>query len=151
MTAGLTGENRLVTMLFADMSGSVSSTRSPDAEDAALLVNQLLQAMVAATTEYGGQVDRFLGDGVLAVFGAPSVREDDAERAIRAALRIGEQARKLGLATTAGIKTGEVYFGAVGSAPHREVTVMGPAVNLAARLQGQAPAGEILVSEATWR
>jgi adenylate cyclase len=151
MTAGLTGENRLVTMLFADMSGSVSSTRSLDAEDAALLVNQLLQAMVAATTEYGGQVDRFLGDGVLAVFGAPSVREDDAERAIWAALRIGEQARKLGLATTAGINTGEVYFGTVGSDLHHEVTVMGPAVNLAARLQGQAPAGNILVSEATWR
>jgi class 3 adenylate cyclase/tetratricopeptide (TPR) repeat protein len=151
MTAGLTGENRLVTMLFADMSGSVSSTRALDAEDAALLVNRLLQAMVAATTEYGGQVDRFLGDGVLAVFGAPSVREDDAERAIRAALRIGEQARKLGLGTTAGINTGEVYFGTVGSDLYREVTVMGPAVNLAARLQGQASAGDILVSEATWR
>jgi adenylate cyclase len=151
MTAGLTGENRLVTMLFADMSGSVSSTRSLDAEDAALLVNQLLQAMVAATTEHGGQVDRFLGDGVLAVFGAPSVHEDDAERAIRAALRIGEQARKLGLGTTAGINTGEVYFGTVGSDLHQEVTVMGPAVNLAARLQGLAAAGDILVGEATWR
>jgi class 3 adenylate cyclase/tetratricopeptide (TPR) repeat protein len=151
VTAGLAGENRLVTMLFADMSGSVSSTRLLDAEDAALLVNQLLQAMVAATTEYGGQVDRFLGDGVLAVFGAPNAREDDAERAIWAALRIAEQARKLGLSTTAGINTGEVYFGTVGSDLHQEVTVMGPAVNLAARLQGRAAAGDILVGEATWR
>jgi len=67
MTAGLTGENRLVRMLFADMSGSVGSTRSLDPEDAALLVNELLQAMVAATTEYGGQADRFLGCGVTTV------------------------------------------------------------------------------------
>jgi eukaryotic-like serine/threonine-protein kinase len=151
VTAGLAGENRLVTMLFADMSGSVSSTRLLDAEDAALLVNQLLQAMVAATTEYGGQVDRFLGDGVLAVFGVSNAREDDAERAIWAALRIAEQARKLGLSTTAGINTGEVYFGTVGSDLHQEVTVMGPAVNLAARLQGRAAADDILVGEATWR
>ena len=116
MTAGLAGENRLVTVMFADMSGSVSTTGSLDAEDAAILVNQLLEEMVAATSEYGGRVDRFLGDGVLAVFGALSVHEDDAERAIRTALRIREQARKLGLAATAGINTGEVYFGTIGSA-----------------------------------
>ena len=151
MTAGLAGENRLVTVVFADMSGSVSTTDSLDAEDAAILVNQLLEEMVAATSEYGGRVDRFLGDGVLAVFGALSVHEDDAERAIRTALRIREQARKLGLAATAGINTGEVYFGTIGSALHQEVTVMGPAVNLAARLQGRAAPGEVLVGEVTWR
>jgi eukaryotic-like serine/threonine-protein kinase len=151
VSAGLAGENRLVTVMFADMSGSVSSTSSLDAEEAALLVNQLLEEMVAAIAEYGGRVDRFLGDGVLAVFGAVSVHEDDAERAIRTAVRIREQARKLGVATTAGVNTGEAYFGTVGSALHQEVTVMGPAVNLAARLQGQADPGEVLVGEVTWR
>src|SRR5215208_6303880 len=133
------------------MSGSVSTTGSLDAEDAAILVNQLLEEMVAATSEDGGRVDRFLGDGVLAVFGALSVHEDDAERAIRTALRIREQARKLGLAATAGINTGEVYFGTIGSALHQEVTVMGPAVNLAARLQGRAAPDDVLVGETTWR
>jgi class 3 adenylate cyclase/tetratricopeptide (TPR) repeat protein len=151
VSVGLAGENRLVTVVFADMSSSVSTTRSLDAEDAAVLVNQLLGEMVAATAEYGGRVDRFLGDGVLAVFGAVSVHEDDAERAILTALRIRAQARRLGLATTAGINTGEVYFGTVGSAVHQEVTVMGPPVNLAARLQGRAAPDDVLVGDATWR
>ena len=68
-TAG--GENRLITVLFADMSGSVAATQALDPEEAAALVNRLLEVMVDATFRFGGQVDRFLGDGVLAVFGAP--------------------------------------------------------------------------------
>jgi class 3 adenylate cyclase len=145
------GETRIVTLLFADMTSSVAATAGLNPEDAAHLVNRLLTAMVDALMKYEGRVDRFLGDGVLAVFGAPQAHENDPERAIRAALEIREAARELGLNVTAGINTGLVYVGEVGSEQHQERTVMGSAVSLASRLQGQAEPGQILVGEATYR
>jgi class 3 adenylate cyclase/DNA-binding SARP family transcriptional activator len=143
------GENRLVTVLFADMSRSVETMRELHPEDAAALVNRLFGVMVDAVLKYEGQVDRFLGDGVLAVFGMLQAHEDDAERAIRAALEIREAVRKLGLEVTAGINTGAVYVGAVGPERHQERTVIGPVVNLASRLQEQARPGQLLVGETT--
>jgi DNA-binding SARP family transcriptional activator/class 3 adenylate cyclase len=143
------GENRLVTVLFADMRSSVETMRDLHPEDAAALVNRLLGAMVDALLKYEGQVDRFLRDGVLAVFGTLQVHEDDAERAIRAAIEIRAAAHKLGLEVTAGINTGLVYAGTVGSDRHQEQTVVGPVVNLAARLQEQAQPGQLLVGETT--
>ena len=145
------GENRLVTVLFADMSSSVATTSGMAPDEAAELVNKLLKSMVDAFTRYEGRVDRFLGDGALAVFGTPYTHENDPERAILAAHEIREKAQELGLQITAGINTGRVYFGAMGSEEHRELTVMGPVVNLAARIQGQADAGEILIGETTQR
>jgi class 3 adenylate cyclase len=86
---------------------------------------------------------------MLAVFGLLQAHEDDAERAIRAALAIREGASRLGLEVTAGINTGSVYVGEVGTEQHQERTVVGPVVNLASRLQEQAEPGQILVGEAT--
>ena len=145
------GENRLVTVLFADMSSSVATTSGMEPDEAAELVNRLLKAMVGAFTRYEGRVDRFLGDGALAVFGTPYTHENDPERAILAAQEIREKAQDLGLQVTAGINTGRVYFGSMGSDEHRELTVVGPVVNLAARIQGKAEAGEILIGETTQR
>src|SRR5262249_8518309 len=145
------GENRVVTVLFADMSDSVQATGHLHPEDAANLVNSLLKAMVDVLVKYEGRIDRFLGDGALAVFGTPQAHESDPERAILAAIEIREAARRLGLNVTAGINTGEVYVGGVGSEQHQEVTVMGPAVNLASRLQGLAEPGQVHVGEATYR
>lgn len=145
------GENRLVTLLFADMSRSLETTRDLHPEDAAALVNRLLQAMVDVILKHEGRVDRFQGDGVLAVFGVPHAHEEDPERAIRAALEIREAAHYLELEVTAGISTGQVYVGAVGSERHHETTMVGPAVGLAARLQEQAQPGQILVGELTQR
>jgi class 3 adenylate cyclase len=150
-TGQLEGENRLVTVLFADMSRSVEITQDLHPEDAAALVNRLLQRMIDTLLKYEGRVDRFLGDGVLAVFGMHPAHEDDPERAIRAALEIREAARKLGLEVRTGINTGEVYFGVMGSEQHQEVTVMGPVVNLASRLQEQAGPGQVLIGETTCR
>lgn len=148
----LEGENRIVTVLFADMSGSVRTTRGLDAEDATALKNELLRAMVDAVLKVEGRVDKFLGDGVLAVFGAPVTHENDPERAILAALEVRERAESLGLQVTAGINTGPVFFGGVGGERRREITVMGTTVDLAARIQGKATAGQILVGDATrWR
>lgn len=89
--------------------------------------------MVDAVLEYDGRINRLLGDAVLAFFGTPRAHENDPERAILAALRIREAVRALGFDVTAGINTGEVYLGAVGSDAHREVTAMGNAIVMAAR------------------
>jgi class 3 adenylate cyclase/tetratricopeptide (TPR) repeat protein len=145
------GENRVVTLLFADMASSVEATRDLDAEDAAALVNELLQAMVAALAMHGGRVDHFLGDGLLGVFGIPEVCESDPERALLAALDLRTAAQRLGLSVRVGINTGEVYFGRVGSELYQEVTVMGPAVNVAARLEEAAAPDQIVVGEGTYR
>src|SRR5207244_10222933 len=147
--ASAPGQNRLVTVLFADMSRSVETMRDLHPEDAAALVNRLFGVMVDAVLKYEGQVDRFLGDGVLAVFGLLQAHEDDGERAIRVALEIREAVRKLGLEVTAGIDTGAVYVVTVGSEQYQERTVVGLVVNLAARLQEQAQPGQLLVGEAT--
>lgn len=145
----LRGEERLVTVVFADMTESVRRTSGLSAEEATVLVNPLLETMVELMVRYGGRIDRFLGDGVLAVFGVPTAHEDDPFRAVRAALELRERANDLGLAVTAGVNTGRVYFGPVGSDLHEELTVMGPTVNLAARFQGSAAAGEVVVGAST--
>lgn len=145
----LRGEERLVTVVFADLTESVSRTSALSPEEATGLVNPLLEAMVELIVRYDGRIDRFLGDGVLAVFGVPCAHEDDPMRAVRAAVELRERATAMGLAVTIGINTGRVYFGPVGSSLHEELTVMGPAVNLAARLQGAASSDEILIGEAT--
>ena len=145
----LRGEERLVTVVFADMTESVRRTSGLSAEEATHLVNPLLETMVELMVLYGGRIDRFLGDGVLAVFGVPAAHEDDPFRAVRAALELRDRATELGLAVTSGVNTGRVYFGPVGSSLHEELTVMGPTVNLAARFQGTASAGEIVVGSST--
>ncbi|MGV3721415.1 MAG: adenylate/guanylate cyclase domain-containing protein, partial [Actinomycetota bacterium] len=147
----LEGENRIVTVLFADMSQSVEMLRDLHPDDAYALVNRLFNTIVDALIEHGGSVKRFLGDGALGVFGAPHAREADPERAILAALRIRNSARELGIEVTVGINTGAAYVGGVGSDRYQEATVVGAAVNLAARLQAHAAPGEILVGEATYR
>lgn len=148
---GAEGEKRLGTILFADMTDSVELTRHLHPEDGLTLVKKLLRLMAEAILAHGGQVDRFLGDGALGVFGVTQTQESDPERAILAALRIRSAARELGINVTVGINTGDVYAGGVGSEEYQEQTVMGPVVNLASRLQTQAAAGEILVGEATYR
>ncbi len=145
----LRGEERLVTVVFADLTESVRRTSGLSPEDATALVAPLLEAMVELMVRHGGRIDRFLGDGVLAVFGVPVANEDDPIRAVRSAMELRERASSLDLEVTAGINTGRVYFGPVGSDLHEELTVMGPTVNLAARLQSAASAGQILVGETT--
>ncbi|HUX87383.1 MAG TPA: adenylate/guanylate cyclase domain-containing protein, partial [Chloroflexota bacterium] len=145
------GENRTITILFADLSASVKTIAALQPEDAAGLVNQVLQAMVDAILKYEGRINRMLGDGVLAFFGVPQAHENDPERAIRAALELRDAVQALGLNVTAGINTGEVYLGSVGPEQHHEFTALGATINLASRLQGKAQPGQILVGEVTYR
>jgi predicted ATPase/DNA-binding SARP family transcriptional activator/class 3 adenylate cyclase/regulation of enolase protein 1 (concanavalin A-like superfamily) len=144
-------EIRPVTILCADMSHSIETNWDRQPEETANRVGRLLTAMEQILLKYQARVDRFLSSGALAIFGAPQLHEDDPERAIRAALEIQAAVQEVGLGVSVGINTGAVYFGRMGAEADRAVMALGPVVNLAARLQGQAEAGQILVGAATYR
>jgi class 3 adenylate cyclase len=149
-------ERRWATVLFADLSGFTSLSERTDPEDVRALVDRCARLLGAVVERYGGSVDSVIGDAVLAVFGAPVAHEDDAERAVRAALEMQERSREEAeafgsLPLRVGVNTGEVMFAPVGPDGRRDQTVLGDVVNTAARLQTSAPQGGVLVGEATWR
>jgi class 3 adenylate cyclase/tetratricopeptide (TPR) repeat protein len=145
------GENRTLTVLFVDLSGSVAATAHLDPEATRDRLNEVLRVMVDAVLGCGGRIGGLQGDGVLAFFGTPVAHENDPERAVLAALAVRDALRRLGLASTAGIATGEAYVGAVGPARHQEFAARGLVINLAARLQARAAPGQVLVGGATYQ
>jgi class 3 adenylate cyclase/tetratricopeptide (TPR) repeat protein/regulation of enolase protein 1 (concanavalin A-like superfamily) len=151
VTSQIEGENRILSILFGDISNSVGITEKMNPEDAADLINECLKTMVDVIVKYEGRINRFLGDCVLAFFGAPVSHENDSERAILAALEMRDEVAKLNLNISIGINTGMVYVGAMGTDEHKEFTAMGTAVNLASRLQNIASTGQIIVGETTYR
>ncbi len=150
-------ERRTVTVLFADISGYTSVAERLDHETVKTLIERCLTRFTDEVERFGGHIDKYIGDNVMAVFGAPVAHEDDAERAVRAAFGMQEAMAELNrgispefgfeLAVRVGVNTGEVLAGKVGDA----YTVLGDAVNVAARLQSAAPVGGILVGERTQR
>jgi class 3 adenylate cyclase/tetratricopeptide (TPR) repeat protein len=147
-------ERRWVTVVFADLSGFTALAETMDPEDVRVLVDRAFRQLRAIVERYGGTVNRMLGDGMLAVFGAPVAHEDDAERAVRASLemvgRVAERSDDFGgLSLRVGIGTGEVMFATAGS--DADVTVLGDVVNTAARLQQAARRGGVLVGAMTVR
>lgn len=143
-------ERKVVTALFADTVGSTELTERLDPEDAREVLGAAVRRMVEAVEAFGGTVKDLAGDGLLALFGAPNTHEDDAERAIRAGLRIvGEADRPI--AVRVGIETGLVVLGPVGGGGRVEYGATGDAINTAARLQSHAEPGTVLVGEATRR
>lgn len=154
-------DRRPVTILFADLSGFTALGERLDPEDVRALQSDLFQQMGSAVESYEGFVEKYVGDAVMAVFGAPLAHEDDPERALRAALTIQERmaalserwAGRLGrpLALHIGIHTGPVVAGTIGQTPGAAYAVTGDTVNTASRLQSAAEAGQILVSRSTYR
>ena len=144
-------ERKFVTVLFADLAGFTSRSEALDPEDVRAFLVPYYDVLTAEIERHGGLVDRFLGDGVMALFGAPLAHEDDPERAVRAALRILERIPSLGLDLhlRLGINTGEVLYAA--ATGERDDSVTGDAVNTAARLQAAAPVDAVVVGEATYR
>ena len=148
-------QRKQVTVLFADVSGFTAMSEWLDAEEVTEIMNTLWGWLDTAITAQGGQIDKHIGDAVMALWGVESAREDDPERAIRAALAMQvalAQFRTEGgvqLAMRIGINTGPVLLGEVGST--HEFTAMGDAVNLASRLEHAAPVGGILISRDTYR
>jgi len=118
------------------------------------MVDRCMRTMGEVVEQFGGAVDKVIGDALMAVFGAPVAHEDDPTRAVRAALEIQRRASEnteefCGLCVRVGVNTGDVIFARVGPEARRELTVMGDAVNTAARLQSAAPAEGVLVGEQT--
>ena len=148
-------ERRQVTVLFADLSGYTAVAERMDPEAVKGLVDRALMRLGAEVERYGGNVDKYIGDNVMALFGAPVAHEDDEERAVRAAL--GMQAAMtevneglppgVDFQLRVGINTGEVMAGAVGES----YTVTGDTVNVASRLQSAARPGSVTVGERTMR
>jgi len=147
-------ERRWATVLFADLSGFTSFAEQKDPEEVRQLADRCMRTMGAVVEQFGGSVDKVIGDALMAVFGAPVAHEDDPARAVRAGLEIQRRASQSvedfsGLCVRVGVNTGEVIFARVGPDGRRELTVMGDAVNTAARLQAAAPPDGVLVGEAT--
>lgn len=152
-------QRKLVTILFTDIANSTRLSQHLDPEDVRDIFDVALNALAKPISAYDGKVTRFMGDGFLAVFGVPQAREDDPERAIRAGLDILKEASDLALQlkvqrefddfdVRVGINTGLIALGGMTEA---EDTLMGSAVNLAARLESTASPGELLISHNTYR
>jgi class 3 adenylate cyclase len=150
-------ERRRVSVLFVDLMGFSTLTHDLDPEELRDLADEVLTVVAGVVEDYDGYVDSFRGDGLIAVFGAPHSHPDDPYRAVvvaAASLRAIEsigQARGLDLRGRAGVGTGMVIAGSVGSGRVREYTVMGSTVNLASRLETAAGPGQVWVSEETFQ
>jgi class 3 adenylate cyclase/tetratricopeptide (TPR) repeat protein len=145
-------ERKVVTVLFADLVGFTSRAESLDPEDVDAILRPYHDRLRGELEHHGGTVEKFIGDAVMALFGAPSAHEDDPERAVRAALAIRDWAREEGdLEVRIGITTGEALV-SLGARPEAgEGMAAGDVVNSAARLQSAAPVNGILVGERTYR
>ena len=148
-------ERRLVSVLFADLVGFTALSEDRDAEEVRELLSRYFDLCRRLIARYGGTVEKFIGDAVMAVWGTPTAQEDDAERAVRAALELSTAVATLGaevgaddLQARVGVLTGEaaVTLGATG-----EGMVAGDLVNTASRIQSVAPPGAVLVGDATRR
>ncbi len=158
-------QRKQVTILFADVSGFTAMSETMDHEEVSTVINSLWMRVDNAILHHGGRIDKHIGDAVMAVFGAPTAREDDPERAILAGLRIQSEleawkqefvagdspikAQILNLRLRIGINTGPALVGTIGSTG--EYTVIGDTVNLASRVESSATAGSVLVSHNTYR
>ena len=149
-------ERKVVSVLFCDLAGFTSRSENADPEDVLATVRPYHALLRDEIESHGGTVEKFIGDAVMAVFGAPVAHEDDAERAVRAALQIlrsideFNEAENHDLSVRIGVNTGEAVV-ALGARPHQgEGMVTGDVVNTAARLQTGAPVGAIAVGEGTY-
>jgi len=154
----LVGKRVLATILIADVKGSTTLMEKLGTEDWVTIMNKVLQLMAGEIYRFGGEVDQFRGDGLIAFFGAWSAHEDDPERATFAGLLMQLSVKKfaaelketkdIDLSIRVGINTGEVIAGNIGDmSQHSEDTAMGGAIALAARLENQAEPGTVLAAK----
>src|SRR5262250_2354649 len=157
----LEGERKQVTVLFADLKGSMELLAERDPEDARKLLDPVLERMMEAVHRYEGTVNQVMGDGIMALFGAPLAHEDHAVRACYAALRMQESVkryaedvrRREGVLPQirVGLNSGEVVVRSIGSDLHMDYTAVGQTTHLAARMEQSAAPGTALISADTLR
>ena len=157
--ATLEGERKQVTVLFADIKGSMELFANRDAEAAQKIFDPVLERMIEAVHHYEGTVNRVMGDGIMALFGAPIAHEDHAVRACYAALRMQETVKQyadevqrshgVGVTIRVGLNSGEIVVCGIGNDLHLEYTVVGQTANLAARLEQIANPGSVLTAADT--
>ena len=153
------GEKRLATILMADLRGFTSLSERLPAEDVVAMLNIYLETMTEIIQKYQGTIDEFIGDAILAIFGAPILRPDDPRRAVACAVEmqlamasVNDRNRQAGYPEVAlgiGINTGEVVMGNIGSKKRIKYAVVGRAVNLTARIESYTVGGQIFISEST--
>jgi class 3 adenylate cyclase/tetratricopeptide (TPR) repeat protein len=158
--AALEGERKQVTVVFCDLVGSTSLAEQVGAETMHLLLNRFFELALSEVHRYEGTINQFLGDGFMALFGAPIAHEDHARRAVLAAAGLQRLMRERsvdlgerygGLRARIGVNTGWVVVGGIGDQLRKDYTAVGDTTNLAARLQQMAGPGTVLVSETTAR
>src|SRR5262249_52907057 len=157
--AALEGERKQVTVLFADLKGSMELLADRDPEKARKILDPVLELMMEAVHHYEGTVNQVMGDGIMALFGAPLAHEDHAVRACYAALRMQEAAKRyadrvwrthgLRVQIRVGVNSGDVVVRAIGSDLHMDYTAVGQTTHLAARMEQLAEAGTTLLTPAT--
>lgn len=150
-------ERKIVSALFADLVGFTERSHGADPEDLQATLRPYYAALKDVIERFGGVVEKFIGDAVVGVFGAPAVHEDDPERAVRAALRIQESVRQLNrahpefaLAVRAAVCTGEALVSPQARPERGEGFVTGDVMNTASRLQQEAPTGGVVVDQRTY-
>ncbi|MGO9145799.1 MAG: adenylate/guanylate cyclase domain-containing protein [Desulfomonilia bacterium] len=152
-------DRRLVTVMFADISGFTAMSEKMDPEEVTEVMKDCFSMMGKCIEEHGGAIDKFMGDCVMVLFGAPMAQEDAPHRALNTALEIRTRLQKFNedkrlsipLNIHIGINTGPVIAGMMGSDKRQDFTVMGDTVNLASRMESTAETGDILVAEDTYR
>jgi len=157
----LEGERKQVTVLFADLRGSLEILADRDPEDARHILDPVLERMMEAVHRFEGTVNQVMGDGIMALFGAPIAHEDHAARACYAALRMQEsittfseeirQVHGLSVQIRVGLNSGEVVVRSVGSDLRMDYTAVGQSTHLAGRMEQLATPGQILLTEQTVR
>ena len=155
----LGGANQVITVLFADIRGFTSFAEKKNPEQVVGLLNHYFSAMSEIIFAHGGTLDKYIGDGLMALFGAPTATPDDARNAVNAAVAMQKRFATLNpelvaagfseIAVGIGLHTGEATVGYIGSEQRSEYTAIGDTVNLASRLESNTKGGQILISEAT--
>lgn len=155
----LGGANQTITVLFADIRGFTAFSEHENPEKVVGLLNQYFTAMSEIIFEHGGTLDKYIGDGLMALFGAPTATPDDAKNALNAAVAMQRRIVTLNdelvaqgyamVAVGMGLHTGEATIGYIGSERRSEYTAIGDTVNLASRLESNTSGGQILISDAT--
>ncbi|HET6318740.1 MAG TPA: adenylate/guanylate cyclase domain-containing protein, partial [Chloroflexota bacterium] len=155
------GELRIVSVLFLDLNGFTAMSEGMAPDEVTDLMNRCFERLTSTVSRFGGYVDKYVGDAMMVLFGAPVAHDDDPERAVRAALALQDELARFNerilqranvkLQMRVGINTGEVLAGRVGAGEFGQYTVMGDPVNLASRLEHSARVGHVLVGAATYR